>query len=58
MRVYRAANGGSLDHHGCLPIHLLQFDASLLQGIAPGVFGVATTQNDPTPSQSSVSTSG
>lgn len=47
MRVFRAANGGSLTHRGCLLTHPLQSDASLLEEIAPGVFSEGTTQNDP-----------
>lgn len=47
MRVFRAANGGSLTHRGCLLIHPLQSDASLLEEIAPGFFTEGTFQNDP-----------
>lgn len=47
MRVFRAANGGSLSHRGCLLIHPLQSDASLLEEIAPGFFTEGTFQNDP-----------
>ncbi|SDD34434.1 hypothetical protein [Aquimonas voraii] len=54
MRVFRAANGGSLSHRGCLLIHPLQSDQSLLKEIAPGCFTEGTFQNDPTLNRSFV----
>lgn len=56
MRVFRAANGGSLTHRGCLLIHPLQSDQSLLEEIAPGFFTEGTFQNDPALSRSFVPT--
>jgi predicted outer membrane repeat protein len=47
MRVFRAANGGSLVHRGCLLIHPAQSDASLLEEIAPGFFSEGVFQSDP-----------
>lgn len=47
MRVFRAANGGSLVHRGCLLIHPAQSDASLLEEIAPGFFAEGVFQSDP-----------
>jgi len=47
MRVFRATNGGILVHRGCLLIHPLQSDASLLEEIAPGFFSEGTYQADP-----------
>lgn len=56
MRVFRAANGGSLTHRGCLLTHPQQSNQSLLEEIAPGFFTEGTFQNDPALSPSFVPT--
>ncbi|SDD35419.1 hypothetical protein [Aquimonas voraii] len=47
MRVFRAANGGSLTHRGCLLIHPAQSDATLLEEVSPGFFTEGVFQSDP-----------
>ena len=56
MRVYRAANGGSLTHRGCLRIHPLQSAPSLLEEIAPAFFAQGRFENDSALSPSFVPT--